>query len=101
VEDKKTIVTTEWLEDCINVHGVVPLILTEFHATRIYNPIYYPVKAYHIPEFQNLKFTLTGFLKIEKRRLTYLIVSTGAQCTGNMTKDNTHLIYKKYVTWYI
>ncbi|KAL0477286.1 histone deacetylase [Acrasis kona] len=94
LEDKRMIVTTEWLEDCVNVHGVVPQVLTEYYSNKIYNPIYYPVKHYHIPGSAKYKFTLTGFKNIEKRRLTYLILATGAQCTGNMTKDNTHLIYR-------
>ncbi|KAG2391906.1 hypothetical protein C9374_013391 [Naegleria lovaniensis] len=94
LEDKKTIVSSFWLDDCILVHGVQPLVITEKHGRKIQNPLHYPVKDYPITEMQSFNFALSGFSKKEKLRFQYLITAMGARFSSNMTQENTHLLYK-------
>ncbi|EFC36189.1 histone deacetylase [Naegleria gruberi] len=94
LEEKKTIVTSFWLDDCMLVHGVQPLVITEKFGRKIQNPLHYPVKDYPITDMEGFNFTLSGFPKKEKTRLQYLIAAMGSKYSSNMTQENTHLLYK-------
>lgn len=86
-EGRNDIAVTElWLEKCLAEEQYI-----DPYTSPIYRPLSFDTP---IKQFQWWSFSITGYEGIEREHLKKLTQKLGGKVTENLTRKNTHLIFK-------
>lgn len=79
-------------KDVGNLAWLYYLITNNWWTSPMRRLLHYPVSRNGLPEFQELRISLSNYSGEARLYLENLIVATGAECTKTLKQDNTHLI---------